>query len=236
MAPGADLGKDRPLPMPNGCSIEYVAFYQKNGKLLVSKSIFDKLGNIDKAALYSHEALYKVARFMSSIENSSSTRILNSHRFSDDASDDQISKLLNDFVWPEFEYLSRTYRPMIIEPNSNLSFNLEIMPLSPFGSFSGLKFVCVRPKHGGKYAHVDHNYTLQYGHDFGDTQVTDTNVSLSLKAEQCQMLITRSASSSSNNAQANIKLSMGNQVLLVKQAEIFATYVAPIYIRRTFHK
>ncbi len=45
-----------------GCSLEQLANYTQSGTVLISQEIFDNLDNLNKAALYVHEAVYAVRR------------------------------------------------------------------------------------------------------------------------------------------------------------------------------
>lgn len=62
-----DLGRRRAIPLKNGCTIEAVGYYEAGGikvggKLKISKLLYDKLDNTNKAAFWIHEALYSLIR------------------------------------------------------------------------------------------------------------------------------------------------------------------------------
>lgn len=62
-----DLGRRRAIPLKNGCTIEAVGYYEAGGikvggKLKISKLLYEKLDNTNKAAFWIHEALYSLVR------------------------------------------------------------------------------------------------------------------------------------------------------------------------------
>lgn len=59
-----------------GCKFEQLANYQDSGELLVSQEIFDHLDNVNKAALFVHEALYSYRRKALGETTSKNTRRL----------------------------------------------------------------------------------------------------------------------------------------------------------------
>ena len=77
-----DLGSGQaPLILAN-CQLVYAAFYENSGVLSVSRTIFDRFTETEKAALLMHEAIYAVAREQTAQTDSRSTRILNAYLFS----------------------------------------------------------------------------------------------------------------------------------------------------------
>jgi hypothetical protein len=77
-----DLGPSFPPVVPAGCDLEYIGFYQNNDTLKISKSAFDKMSPTDQAALFTHEAFYRMARTFSRQTNSENARRFTSILFS----------------------------------------------------------------------------------------------------------------------------------------------------------
>lgn len=82
MAPGVDLGDSYAAVVPDGCELAYAGYYEADGTLRISRTIFDKLDETDKAALFLHEAIYKVARELGEDTDSLATREINAYLFS----------------------------------------------------------------------------------------------------------------------------------------------------------
>lgn len=57
-----DIWGDSAVVMPSGCTIELIGFYQKDGKLRVSPSLYKALTPMQQAAFLMHEAAYYLAR------------------------------------------------------------------------------------------------------------------------------------------------------------------------------
>lgn len=65
------------LMTDEGCSYEQMANWDNLSEgIIVKKEYFDRLQDLDKAALYLHEAIYKVARDLFDVKNSDLTRKL----------------------------------------------------------------------------------------------------------------------------------------------------------------
>jgi hypothetical protein len=82
MAPGVDLGDSYAAVIPDGCQLAYAGYYEADGTLRISQDIWSKLDQTSRAALFMHEALYKVARDIGHQDNSLVSRELNGYLFS----------------------------------------------------------------------------------------------------------------------------------------------------------
>jgi hypothetical protein len=82
MAPGIDLGDSYAALIPEGTQLQYVGYYEADGTLKISQTIYNKLSETDKAAFIMHEALYSTARLFSYADNSAGSRKFNAYLFS----------------------------------------------------------------------------------------------------------------------------------------------------------
>jgi hypothetical protein len=74
LAAPSDLGESRGALIKDGCALEGVGFYEKNGSLKISRSIWNAFSTRNRVALVIHEALYKADRLFNSAKDSSAAR------------------------------------------------------------------------------------------------------------------------------------------------------------------
>ncbi len=92
-----DLGNDSVL-IEDGCTIEWVAFYKDgDDSLQIVAKYFNLMGPTDKAALFLHEAIYKMFRKREDT-NSSRTREVVGEIFARDTDHSRLDKLTNS-IW-----------------------------------------------------------------------------------------------------------------------------------------
>lgn len=82
MAPTTDLGKDYAVVVPEGCAVEPIGFYETDGTLKLSQSVYAALSQTDRAAFFVHESVYKMAREMAFRSDSSDSRKIVASLFS----------------------------------------------------------------------------------------------------------------------------------------------------------
>lgn len=97
--PSADLGKGIGVPVPEGCRLEGVGYYEEDGKLKISRSVYQALSPTDRAAFFLHEAAYALARKSKNQSDSKDSRkyvaAVLSQNVSDGAVRDQLAKIMN---------------------------------------------------------------------------------------------------------------------------------------------
>jgi hypothetical protein len=71
------------LPNSKDCTLEQLAFYQDNQILLVDQEIWSAMDVVNQAALFVHEAVYRLERSMAGATNSRHARKIVAHLFSD---------------------------------------------------------------------------------------------------------------------------------------------------------
>lgn len=103
MAPGVDLGESQAALIPDGCELAYVGYFESDGTLRVSKTVFDKLSPTDQAALFIHEAIYLSARTIARAKNSLATRALVAYLFSGSSSFLSWAEHRASLVWQSLE-------------------------------------------------------------------------------------------------------------------------------------
>ncbi len=74
MAPTTDLGEEYAVVVPEGCAIEPIGFYESDGTLKISRSVYNALSETNRAAFFMHESIYKIARDLSYKKDSSESR------------------------------------------------------------------------------------------------------------------------------------------------------------------
>ncbi|MBC7753605.1 MAG: hypothetical protein H7Z71_05155 [Moraxellaceae bacterium] len=74
MAPTTDLGAEYAVVVPEGCAIEPIGFYEFDGSLKLSRSVYQALSETDRAAFFIHESIYKIARDLAFKRESSASR------------------------------------------------------------------------------------------------------------------------------------------------------------------
>ena len=99
MAPGMDLGDSYAAIIPDGCELAYAGYYESDGTLRIAQTIVEKMPETDQAALYLHEALYKVARVIGGETNSLHTRELNAYLFAPKGDLKSIADVIPYFSW-----------------------------------------------------------------------------------------------------------------------------------------
>ena len=92
MSPVTDLGNAEAPLVPVGCQLIYSGFFEQSGQLSISRTVFDRFSETEKAGLLLHEAIYALARDASNQSNSRSTRILNSFLFSNTTQANEITR------------------------------------------------------------------------------------------------------------------------------------------------
>ncbi|MGK5082710.1 hypothetical protein WDW37_05335 [Bdellovibrionota bacterium FG-1] len=70
----SDLGSHFPAVIPEGCELQYAGFYESDGTLRISKTVFDKFTPTDQAAFFVHEVLYGLARLYYEAHDSEEAR------------------------------------------------------------------------------------------------------------------------------------------------------------------
>jgi hypothetical protein len=95
LSPGVDLGQDYGVIVPEGCRLEYAAFYEATGKIKVARGVFSALPPTDQAALVVHEAVYRLARDRGH-RNSAKSRVLTATLFAMGVSETNLLKALRE--------------------------------------------------------------------------------------------------------------------------------------------
>lgn len=89
-----------------GCQFEQLANYTNAGEVLVSQEIYDRLDNVNKAALFIHEAVYAIRRKAVADTNSQVSRRITAHLMATNPDSAVIDRWVGDTV----------YRPNIKRP------------------------------------------------------------------------------------------------------------------------
>lgn len=79
-----------------GCKFEQLANYTNSGEVLVSQEIFDRLDNVNKAAMFIHEAIYSIRRKSLGDTTSQVTRKFTAQLLAQNPDEAQIEKLIAD--------------------------------------------------------------------------------------------------------------------------------------------
>lgn len=85
-----------PVIRKTGCKFEQLANYTDSGELLISQEIFDHLDNINRAALYLHEAIYSIRRKSVGDVTSKVTRKMVAHLMANNADLTVIDSVVGD--------------------------------------------------------------------------------------------------------------------------------------------
>ena len=88
-----------PVIKKTGCKNEQLANYTDEGELLVSQEIYDRLDNVNKAALILHEAIYSLRRKSRGDETSQTTRRLTAQILATNGDQKVIDRLANDSMY-----------------------------------------------------------------------------------------------------------------------------------------
>lgn len=91
-----DLGADSAVVVPEGCRIEAAGYYQTDGRLLVSRAVYRKLSQRNRAAFILHEALYRIARERSGHKDSALSRRLVAALFSSKVDQAELDEIRRD--------------------------------------------------------------------------------------------------------------------------------------------
>ena len=115
-----DIGKDFAVPVPTGCTLNAIGFYQKNGILLVSRDTFELMSETDKAVFWVHEALYEIGREFSFHTTSELTRKLAASLFQKNLNLSEIRDRSIEFSWRSFVGYQT---PLQWKPNQSTTFD-----------------------------------------------------------------------------------------------------------------
>jgi hypothetical protein len=98
MPPGVDIG-DTPAFIPDGSQLDYVGWYQTDGTLEISSTVYNALtSETDRAAFLIHEGIYSMARRFSQASTSTDSRRFVAYLFSE-ADLTQLNDILPEFTW-----------------------------------------------------------------------------------------------------------------------------------------
>lgn len=115
IAPPNDLGNDFGVVIPDGCALEAVGYYESNGVLKVSKTLYNRLTNTDKAAFILHEAIYRIQR-TGQVQNSAWSRHMTSQLFARNLTDAEVFAFLtSDSAYPIFDEDGK-YGDLYVQP------------------------------------------------------------------------------------------------------------------------
>ncbi|MBI2606758.1 MAG: hypothetical protein HYW49_11835 [Deltaproteobacteria bacterium] len=92
-----------PLVIMPPCKFEQLAAYARDGKIYLDSELHKALTKTQEAALYLHEAIYKVARYHGAA-NSVQARKLNAHLFTETADAAAIDALVDELVGSSLNY------------------------------------------------------------------------------------------------------------------------------------
>lgn len=139
MAPTTDLGKEYAVVVPEGCDIEPIGFYESDGTLKISRSVYSALSETDRAAFFIHESIYKIARDLAFKKDSSESRKLVAALFSTSSTEgnfqiDQLFYAQNEYSLKYFNY-NQIGTLNLSNPTSTVLLNINI-DSSSVGSIS----------------------------------------------------------------------------------------------------
>jgi hypothetical protein len=123
MAPGVDIADGVAALIPTGSQLLYVGFYQTNGKLLISKDIYAKLDETNRAALMLHEALYRMERFYHETHSSQNARWLTAILISDADESTISTELLSNISWVS---TSTVKQPVLLKDDGS-QFEIKVL-------------------------------------------------------------------------------------------------------------
>lgn len=87
-----------PIIIPTECSMEQVALYVNDELLLIDLEVWEMMDNTNKAALYIHEAVYRLERY-SGAKSSRRARKVVAHTFSDHVLENLREGIPGDAIW-----------------------------------------------------------------------------------------------------------------------------------------
>lgn len=100
----SDMGGQYAVPVPTGCTLGAIGFYQADGKLVISTDAFQSLSETQKAAFFAHEVLYKMQRTQrGSLNGSVDTRRLVANVFSDQKTPISLEELSRPMHFSDFD-------------------------------------------------------------------------------------------------------------------------------------
>ncbi len=79
-----------------GCKFEQLANYTNSGEVLVSQEIFDHLDNVNKAAMFIHEAIYSIRRKILGDTTSQASRKFTAQLMAQNFDQTQIERMVSD--------------------------------------------------------------------------------------------------------------------------------------------
>jgi len=121
LASGVDLGDSYAAVKPEGSELDYVGFYQTDGTLEISTTIYNKFDTeTDRAAFLIHEGIYEMARRFSQATTSADSRKFVAYLFAGvDLS--AISDITPEFTW------SNQFAAPVFLPGGNGPLMLELV-------------------------------------------------------------------------------------------------------------
>lgn len=130
MAPTSDLGKEYGVVVPDGCAIEPIGFYESNGILKISRSVYGALSETDKAAFFIHEAIYKLARDLTFQSDSARSRKAVASLFSNNLSQsiqnlDELFNSPNEYSMAYWNY-NQIGTLNLNQPTSSVQISIDI--------------------------------------------------------------------------------------------------------------
>lgn len=119
-----DLGSEYLPILPAGCQIASVGFFENDGTLRISKTIYDLLKPTDKAALFLHEAVYFLLRQSSQESDSTHTRKIVAQLMSTGLSTEATNALSQYAYQSEFLYGNKFFI-RLSQPDVEVNFNIN---------------------------------------------------------------------------------------------------------------
>lgn len=128
LAPTTDLGNEFGVVVPNGCYVEPVGFYESDGRLKISREVYEKLDSRNRAAFVLHEALYKLARDTVGELNSANARRATATLFATNISDLNRESTVSKIVYPAYGAGYFAIADRIILENQSRKFKIKVFP------------------------------------------------------------------------------------------------------------
>ena len=133
LAASNDLGDEYGVVVKEGCALEGVGFYEDDGTLKVSRSVYNAFSETDKAAFILHEAIYKIARDTSGHKTSAPSRKLNALLFSGPTftpDDVVMQNMLESEIFYYPDLMDGMIPQFIVLPQTVTDFNIITTPTS----------------------------------------------------------------------------------------------------------
>ncbi|GEM_PF-5228137 len=118
-----DLGTDEPVLMPFDCKLMGVGFYSISNKLSISRTLFEKMTETQKAIFYMHEITYALSRRFSDADTSAEARRLTAYLFSD--VDENLQPFINSFVWEKEKFREPIFINSLPQSEVLVKFNYK---------------------------------------------------------------------------------------------------------------